>query len=222
MKIILAVDLKDGYVVHGESGCRDAYRPLVWGLSPSAEPISYLSVMRPRYLYVADLDRIGMCGDHTETILRMASMTHELFADRGTGIPEEYLPAPIHTIVGTESVDAPLEEFEGGFLSVDVKDGRVVPSGEDPVDVLRRADALRFDGCILLNISSVGTGCGVDGAFAAAVRGATRKPLFYGGGVASMDDLVVLRDAGFDGAIVSTAVHKGRIPLSLVQEGEFC
>ena len=50
----------------------------------------------------------------------------------------------------------------------------------------------------------------------------TKKPLFYGGGVRSEEDLRVLADAGFDGAIISTAVHKGAIPASLIQEGEFC
>ena len=52
MKIILAADLKDGMVVHGKSGNRDEYAPLNWGLSPSAEPHSYISVMKPKYLSV--------------------------------------------------------------------------------------------------------------------------------------------------------------------------
>ena len=51
MKIILAADLKDGMVVHGKSGNRDEYAPLNWGLSPSAEPHSYIAVMKPKYLY---------------------------------------------------------------------------------------------------------------------------------------------------------------------------
>ena len=54
------------------------------------------------------------------------------------------------------------------------------------------------------------------------LRAVTKKLLFYGGGVRSESDLKVLADAGFDGAIISTAVHKGAIPLSLIQEGEFC
>ncbi len=221
MKIILAADLQNGVVVHGKSGNRQKYAPLDWGISPSAEPVSYLSVMRPKYLYVADLDRIALCGDHTEIILRMAAMVDELYVDRGTTIPEEYLPSPIHTIVGTETADAPLDEFSGGFLSVDVKDGRVLPDGTSPCVYLASASKT-FDGYIILNISAVGTECGMDRAFLDSVRAATSRPLFYGGGVASMNDLAMLADAGFDGAIISTAVHRGNIPLSLIQEGEFC
>ena len=91
MDVVLAVDLKGGYVVHGCSGNRETYAPLTWGLSPSAEPSAYLAVMQPKYLYVADLDRIAMCGDHTEQILRLAERVTELWVDRGCSIPEEYL-----------------------------------------------------------------------------------------------------------------------------------
>ena len=222
MKVILAADLQDGMVVHGKSGNRSEYAPLNWGISPSAEPHSYLAVMQPKYLYVADLDRIGFCGDHTETILRLAGSVSEIYVDRGTEIPEEYLPSPIKTIVGTETADAPFEEFEGGFLSIDIKDGKVIPNGEDPAEFLASVADTPFEGFIILNISSVGTESGIDAAFVSALRAVTAKPLFYGGGVRSEDDLRALKDAGFDGAIISTAVHKGAIPLSLIQEGEYC
>lgn len=222
MKLILAADLKDGLVVHGKSGNRNEYAPLTWGISPSAEPHSYLAVMRPKYLYVADLDRIELCGDHTETILKIAPVVSELYVDRGASIPEEYLPSPIHSIIGTETVDAPLEEFHGGFLSVDIKDGKVIPEGNDPVEFLKKADAADFEGYIILNITGVGTESGIDTGFLEKLRNATEKTLFYGGGVSSMKDLERLKECGFDGAIVSTAVHKGKIPLELIQKGELC
>lgn len=223
MDVVLAMDLRGGYVVHGCSGNRETYAPLIWGLSPSAEPSAYLSVMRPKYLYVADLDRIGLCGDHTELILRLAPRVSGLWVDRGCSIPEEYLRgANIHNVVGTETVDVPLDEFSGGFLSVDVKDGRVIPSGKLPAEVLRDANATGFDGCILLNISSVGTGCGIVPAYAEELRSSVDKTLYYGGGVRSVADLETLSDAGIDGAIVATAVHRGDIPLRVLQEGSLC
>lgn len=222
MKVILAADLKDGMVVHGKSGNRNEYTPLTWGLSPSAEPHSYIAVMKPKYLYIADLDRIAFCGDHTETILRLAEKVAELYVDRGTEIPEEYLPSPITTVVGTETIDAPFEEFSGGYLSIDIRDGKVIPNGEDPAAFLTSVADTPFEGFIILNISSVGTESGIDTAFVSALRAVTKKPLFYGGGVHSEEDLRVLADAGFDGAIISTAVHKGAVPLALIQEGDFC
>ena len=222
MKLILAADLKDGLVVHGKSGDRDTYLPLTWGRSPSAEPLSYCAVMQPKYLYVADLDRIEFCGDHTETILKIAPTVSELYVDRGTSIPEEYLPSPIKTIVGTETIDAPMDEFHGGFLSIDIKDGKVIPEGADPITFLQEADKADFEGYIILNISSVGTESGLNETFLKKLRNATRKPLFYGGGVASKEDVNMLERVGFNGAIVATAVHKGTIPLEWIQRGERC
>lgn len=222
MKLILAVDLKEGMVVHGKSGNRDEYRPLTWGLSPSAEPFSYISSLRPKYLYVADLDRIAREGEHTEIILKLGSIVSELYVDRGVEIPEEYLPKPIITIVGTETIDAPFEEFNGGFLSIDIKDNRVVPSGEKPEDYLKNLSSSKFDGFILLNISSVGTERGINPEFIQRIRNATDKPLYYGGGIASMADLMLLNQIGCDGVILSTAVHKKIIPLELIQKGELC
>ncbi|HJK84710.1 MAG TPA: HisA/HisF-related TIM barrel protein [Methanocorpusculum sp.] len=227
MDVVLAVDLKGGYVVHGCSGNRETYAPLTWGLSPSAEPSAYLAVMQPKYLYVADLDRIAMCGDHTEQILRLAERVTELWVDRGCSIPEEYLREKnIHNIVGTETIDAPLDEFDGGFLSIDIIDGCVIGNafgpGTLPAEALHAADETNFDGCILLNISSVGTTTGIDPSYAEQLRSSTEKKLYYGGGVRSVDDLHILADSGFDGAIIATAVHKGNIPLEVVQEGSFC
>jgi phosphoribosylformimino-5-aminoimidazole carboxamide ribotide isomerase len=223
MDVLLAADLKGGYVVHGSAGNRDSYTPLIWGLSPSAEPSAYLSVMRPRNLYIADLDRIMRCGDHTELILRLAGTVSGIWVDRGAGIPEEYLKGDnIRNIVGTETMEAPLGEFHGGYLSVDVRDGQVTPSGEKPTDFLKMATETDFDGCILLNISAVGTGTGIDPAAAEELRAACTKQLFYGGGIRSVSDLAVLADAGFDGAIIATAVHQGAVPLSIIQEGRFC
>jgi len=107
-------------------------------------------------------------------------------------------------------------------LSIDIKDGSVIPNGENPSEFLSSVADTPFEGFIILNISSVGTECGIDLEFVKTLRAVTKKPLFYGGGVRSVEDLKVLADAGFDGAIVSTAVHKGAIPLSLIQEGEYC
>jgi phosphoribosylformimino-5-aminoimidazole carboxamide ribotide isomerase len=227
MDVMLAMDLKDGSVVHGNSGNRETYTPLTWGLSPSAAPSAYLAVMQPKYLYAADLDRIGMCGNHTNLIFRIAKRVVGLWVDRGCRVPEDYLKgAGIHNIVGTETIKAPLSEFEGGFLSIDVKNGCVMgiafPSATTPEDVLHVANKTNFEGCILLDISSVGTTLGVNPAYAELLRSCSEKKLYYGGGVRSVEDLRILSDAGFDGAIIATAVHRGTIPLRIVQEGSFC
>jgi len=39
MELVLAMDLRRNLVVHGKSGLRATYKPLDWGLSPTAEPV---------------------------------------------------------------------------------------------------------------------------------------------------------------------------------------
>lgn len=223
MKLVCAMDLLGGQVVHGRSGNRSSYTPLTWGLSPTAEPGGYLNVIRPRYLYIADLDRIAGTGSHDELVLGFSGLVDRCYLDRGCRNPGDILRAPfIENVIGTETAGPDLSGFSGGYLSVDVKEGRVVPSGEDPVTLLSRAETMHFDGCIYLHITAVGSSSGIDPGEAVRIRSATDLPLLYGGGVRGEEDLGILHDAGFDGAIIATALHTGAMPLDLIRRGVFC
>jgi phosphoribosylformimino-5-aminoimidazole carboxamide ribotide isomerase len=223
MDLILAADLKSGNIVHGMSGKRDEYRPVVTPLATTAEPVRYVEEIRPRYLYIADLDRISGSGSHDPLIPVLADRVARLLLDRGCRGPADILRIPgVIPVIGTETAGPDLESYPGGFLSVDVKDGRVIPRGLDPAMVLARAGRCRFDGCILLDIGGVGTGRGLDPDRLAAYREAYPGTLLWGGGVASMDDLYLLLRSGYDGAIIATALHQGHIPLDLIREGSLC
>lgn len=222
MDLILAMDLKSGLVVHGMKGDRVSYRPLDWGLSPTADPAGYVEAIGPRFLYVADLDRIDRTGDHDREVFRCASMVDTCYVDRGVTSPGEFIEGDnIVNIVGTETAGDDLSVFGSGFLSIDVKNGRVIPGGLDPLDILARAEDWPFEGCIILDISAVGTGSGIDAGKLEHLRSAYGRSLFYGGGVSGTRDLSVLVESGFDGAIVATALHRGRIPAESIRRGEW-
>ncbi|MDD1716530.1 MAG: nickel transporter [Methanolinea sp.] len=223
MDLVLAMDLRSGMVVHGMRGMRSTYRPLTWGLSPSADPREYLLCLSPRFLYIADLDRISGRGSHEREIRICSSLVERCYVDRGCRTPEDYLDgAGITNIAATETSQAPLSQYHGGFLSIDVKDGVVIPSGEDPGLVMKEACSWDFEGCILLNIGAVGTGEGIREENLSALRETYDRTLFYGGGVGSTTDLDRLSNLGFDGAIVATGVHRGRIPLDALRRGVWC
>jgi phosphoribosylformimino-5-aminoimidazole carboxamide ribotide isomerase len=222
MDLVLALDLMGGKVVHGARGERSAYRPLHLPGIPSAEPRAVISALSPKYLYIADLDRIMGTGDHDGAVRECARLVSRSYVDRGIRSPGDYLDGEnLVNVVGTETGGQDLGRYPGGFLSVDVKDGRVIPRGEDPLDILRLAGGWDFEGCILLNLGSVGTGAGLPEG-PGELRAACEIPLFYGGGVGSVEDLERLRDAGFDGAIVATGVHRGTIPPEWVRRGSMC
>lgn len=224
MDLILAVDLKNGKVVHGMSGDRERYLPLDWAHSPTADPVPFVTTLKPRYIYIADLDRIEGKGSHDAEIRACAARVERCYVDRGIRSPDDYLfEKNIVNIVGTETCGADLKRYNKGYLSLDIKNGKVIPSGRTPVDVLAEADRLGFEGCIILNLGAVGTQKGIDPEkVLRTLRSAYGGKLLYGGGVSTIADLRALAAARFDGAIIATAVHRGEIPLARVQEGTLC
>jgi phosphoribosylformimino-5-aminoimidazole carboxamide ribotide isomerase len=54
------------------------------------------------------------------------------------------------------------------------------------------------------------------------MRSTYDRQLFYGGGVATVDDLEIISHAGFDGAIISTALHRGIVPIEWIRRGICC
>jgi phosphoribosylformimino-5-aminoimidazole carboxamide ribotide isomerase len=223
MKLVLAMDLRHNTVVHGQKGERAGYRPLDWGCSPTAEPVGFVQEIAPDFLYIADLDRIEGTGSHDAIIHACAEEVSCCYVDRGCRSPGDFLDGKnIKNIVGTETGGSGLGNYREGFLSVDVKDNRVIPSGENPVDFLSTAGRWDFEGCILLNVSSVGTEEGVNSVELEKMRTAYNGELFYGGGVKNTEDLEILCRAGFDGAIIATALHRGAVPLEWIRRGNYC
>ena len=217
------MDLHLGQVVHGKGGRRSDYAPLTWGVSKTAEPRGYLEVIRPKFVYIADLDRITGIGSHDEVVLGLTDLIDRCYLDRGCRGPDDQLIAPfIENVIGTETAGPDLFGFSGGYLSVDVKDGAVLPGGEAPELILSLAEERGFSGCIFLHLTAVGSESGIDPTAAERIRTATDLPLLYGGGVRDCADLDTLAAAGYDGAIIATAIHTGKVPLDLIRRGSLC
>jgi len=222
MELVLAMDLKDGLVVHGERGDRANYRPLTWGASPIADPEGFIRHIRPHSIYIADLDRITGAGSHDEIITRCNNFVRHCYADRGCRGPEDLLTLDhFENVIGTETA-GDISRYHSGYLSIDMKNGKVIPAGRNPVAYLRSINELSFDGCILLDISGVGTLKGLDPERLMQMRGTFMGKLLWGGGVASADDLELLKNSGFDGAIIATALHNNTIPIDMIRRGIFC
>nr|WP_304020874.1 HisA/HisF-related TIM barrel protein [Methanospirillum hungatei] len=215
--------MKSGKIVHGKSGMRDRYVPVTSLHADTAEPIRFIEQMRPRFLYIADLDRICGNGDHDALIPELAKRTERILLDRGCKGPDD-MPdiLGVSMIVGTETAADTLDQFTKGVLSVDMKNDLVIPWNRDPVTFLSSCNQYRFEMVILLDIGRVGTGRGLDTERLSAFRAAYAGPLLWGGGVSSEEDLVLLEKAGFDGAIIATAVHTGKIPIEYIRRGTFC
>ena len=115
MKLFLAMDLRQNLVVHGKSGQRATYKPLDWGLSPTAEPLGFIKAIKPRFLYIADLDRIEGTGSHDTIIRQCAKEVSRCFVDRGCHSPSDFLEGEhIVNVVGTRDRGSTMSRYHGG------------------------------------------------------------------------------------------------------------
>lgn len=241
MRIVPVIDLKDGRAVHARGGDRRRYLPLESRLAGVAggrlDDPAHLGaacdrLLRPERIYVADLDRIDGTGrnDAALAAIRNAAPRASLLWDGGfaRGAAAARLVARATPIVASETLRGP-EDLPSppAWVGIDLVDGgllAVSPAvralGE--IEFLRRAVAAGAAGVVVVLIDRIGTGSGLPiGRLERLRRAAPGIPMLAGGGIATIEDLAALRDAGCDGALVATAIHDGRLPIEALAAARF-
>ena len=217
MKLIPVIDLKGGLVVAARGGDRHAYAPIQSPLCPSAEPLPVAAAILKLYpfdtLYIADLDAIGGGPGQLELIeqIHRAHPGVELWADNGL-TQLQRLAAVARPVIGSESL-ADLEHWavlrsalSAPILSLDYRGHQ--PMG--PTELHERPELWPRE-VILMTLGRVGSEAGPDLERLTALRqSAPTHRLYAAGGVRGPADLRQLRDLGVVGALVSTALHRGR------------
>ncbi len=249
MRIIPVIDLRAGRAVRGPAGERTRYSPVQSRLGSAAsadlsDPVDllqrYQAALRPETIYVADLDRIEGCGDNDLALERLLAAAPQIrflvdggFADPGT-IAGAARDGRIASVIATETLCSieplssrprpgagshPILGLDLGPSGIVSRSPQVASIPED--EILRRAVGAGFDTAILLLLDRVGTGAGLPRLRLLALRAAAPGlRLYTGGGISSLDDLRFLRDGGFAGALLASALHEGGItPDDLAAEG---
>jgi len=228
MRCILACDLKGGIVVRGVRGERDRYRPIAEysRIVRTSAPLDVISEIRPKETYIADLDRITGVGDHLKVIKALSGMTRTM-ADIGVSDAGGFAIAAgvsHRAILGTETASlAVIEQCQGPgtVVSLDMRHGRIIcrdPAfNMKPLDAIKLLDGMDLGAVILLDVGRVGSGEGIDVDFITGAISLCRHAIIVGGGVRDASDLDLLEKCGASGTIVASAVHDGRIPLSLLR-----
>ena len=249
MRIIPVIDLRAGRAVRGRAGERAAYRPVVSRLGgggpadlsdPRALLLACVRRLRPSLVYVADLDRIEGRGDNDEVLQRLLEAAPQVtfLWDGGLAgaaalarVPRNGRIVPViatETLLGLEQLTGQRRPAPGRrpVLSLDLSDAGVVaraPSvsrvGEE--DLLKEAARRGVRAAILLLLRGVGTASGLPRERLLRLRDAApHLELHAGGGIAGLDDLAFLREAGFSGALLATALHDALIrPEELAADG---
>ncbi len=177
--------------------------------------------------YIADLDAIQRRGDNRRVVadLRDRFPKLEIWVDAGFGTPADWAPwrpCGIRPVVGSESQADTRSAVEllaalrsaAPVLSLDFLGGRFLGPAE-----LLRTPALWPERVIVMTLDRVGMGAGPDlERLEELRRRAPDRRMFVGGGVRDAEDLARLQDLGLHGALVSTALHQGRIGRQVLDE----
>jgi len=231
-KVIPAVDIKDGIVVHGKGGHRDQYQPLDSQLCSGARPADVISGLRGYFpfdvIYVADLDAIAGNGHHSDCVKSLLADWPDLeiwcdFGLRGPADIEHYQQHPrlrpvagTETLANRESLAALCASDADPVLSLDFKAGQALGRK----DIHEAPQTWPLD-VIVLNLDHVGASSGppveqLESADRAARASGVNTNLYAGGGVRNGGDLELLKDRGTAGAVVATAIHSGAIEATTI------
>ncbi len=238
MKIIPVLDILNGVAVHAVRGIRREYKPLKSVLCDSADPLDVAKTFGGlgfRELYVADLNAITGNGENLAVIERIAQTTGlQLMVDAGVadiaGARTVLQHGASRVIVGTEtltdiSLVAQAVQLLGPdnvVVSLDMKNGQLLhkfnaAKFSSPIDVLREFQKAGLTQVILLDLSRVGSGEGIDYAFLQTALESVKMRVFVGGGVRDVADLLKLRAMRVAGVLVATALHSGRITVEEIR-----
>ncbi|WP_440990400.1 1-(5-phosphoribosyl)-5-[(5-phosphoribosylamino)methylideneamino]imidazole-4-carboxamide isomerase [Haloarchaeobius baliensis] len=129
-------------------------------------------------------------------------------------------------ILGTAAVEDPdivaeiaAEYPDGVLVSLDAKDGEVVVSGWtegtglDPAEAAGRYEELGAAGILFTDVDVEGRLDGVQTEPVRRLVQAVDIPVVASGGVATLDDVRALRDAGAAAVVVGSALYEGRFTL---------
>jgi len=181
-----------------------------------------------RWVHVVDLDRAFGKGENRELTRRLLAEAAVPIQVGGgptsdEGVAELLGWGATRVVIGTAAaVDAALvarllarHGADRLAVGIDARDGRVAARGSDvsfalaPLELAHRLHGQGARTVIYTDAARDGSLAGpdVDGARAIAALGID---VIASGGVASLDDLRRVRDAGLAGAIVGRALHEGR------------
>jgi phosphoribosylformimino-5-aminoimidazole carboxamide ribotide isomerase len=227
--VIPAIDVLEGRCVRLSEGRRE--RVTIEGGDP-AEAAARFAAEGAAWLHVVDLDG-AFSGRPTAGLVERV-VTAGVSVQVGGGLRDaESIQAAIdagatRVIVGTAvlSVGSGLsltllaERFGNALVvAVDAKDGRVVTDGwvaesdVSPSDLARRCADAGVRRMIVTSTRRDGSLAGPDTTLLAEVLGAG-LPVIAAGGIATLEDLAVLRDLGCEGAVVGSALWSGRFGLA--------
>ncbi|MGH1378477.1 MAG: 1-(5-phosphoribosyl)-5-[(5-phosphoribosylamino)methylideneamino]imidazole-4-carboxamide isomerase [Alphaproteobacteria bacterium] len=230
MIIYPAIDLKNGQCVRLYKG--DMNQDTVYNDNPAAQALEW-SQSGFSWVHVVDLDGAVNGAPANHEAVRNIIDAVDIPVQLGGGIRtmkqiEEWLGEGVsRVILGTIAVRDPdlvktaCYEFPGQIVvGIDARNGNVAVEGwveESNMQATELAKIFEDVGVstiIYTDIDRDGTGEGVNVVSTISLAQSTSIPIIASGGVGSLEDLKLVRDAaqyGVDGVVVGKALYDGRV-----------
>jgi phosphoribosylformimino-5-aminoimidazole carboxamide ribotide isomerase len=228
-EVVPAVDMQDGEVVQlvqGERGTEKRYG------DPVAAAERWVDA-GAETLHLVDLDGAfegeRENADAVEAVVDAVDVPVQLGGGiRTAADATDLLDRGVERVIlGTAAVEEPelvaeiSEAYPGRVMvSLDARDGEVVVSGWteetglDPAAAASRYEELGAGSILFTDVDVEGKQEGVQTEVTKRVVDAVDVPVVASGGVASLDDVRALRDAGAAAVVVGTALYEGTFTLA--------
>jgi phosphoribosylformimino-5-aminoimidazole carboxamide ribotide isomerase len=234
--VIPAVDLKDGKCVRLIQG--DPKRKTIELDNPLKVAVRWEELGAKR-LHIVDLDGALQGVRKNESIVKEIASTLGIPVQFGGGIrsfedASKLLDHGIEKIIlGTVAMEKPklMERLAIKFgrdrliVALDSKEDNVVTRGWVKDTGVRAVDVVkRFEGhaseCLFTNVDVEGKVEGLNVEVIKKIVDSTSMGVIASGGISSLGDLEAVRGAGASGAVIGTALYKGKIDLEVALDLE--
>jgi len=232
MKILPAIDLRDGKVVRLEKGDYDLQT--TYGEDPAAVARVFADA-GAEWIHIVDLDA-AKSGRPTNTAAIAAIRDAvDINLELGGGMRDDHtvrnaLEAGVNRVIVGSAALRDLQWFENLVrtddlagrivLGLDARDGMLAADGwttqteASAIEIAQRATDWPLAGIVYTDIARDGMLTGVNTEATAEMIKATSVPVIASGGVASMDHILACKEIGCWGAIVGKAWYEGMIDLA--------
>lgn len=245
MLVMPVIDLLNGHVVHAIAGNRQEYRPIASPLCDTSLPNdiarAFATEFGSEHVYVADLDALQGGSIQWPAIRQIANHIPHLWIDVGIAcrsdaqevlVTGQRYQLDARWIVATESLldpgDLPaiasLAETNRFILSLDLRCGEPVVrcaawQSKTALEIAAEAIGAGYNTILILDVAQVGMNTGVSMLpLCRKIRDEFPHVLVAtGGGIRDAHDLSAVRKAGVDIALVSSALHAGRLDAASVR-----
>jgi phosphoribosylformimino-5-aminoimidazole carboxamide ribotide isomerase len=235
-RVVFVMDIFNRSVVLAKGGIREDYRPISDSsiICRSSDPLLIVELLRPREVYIADLNRLqGKGSDETNAgVVREVTRRASTMLDYGISIIEEVdkaLSIAGTVVIGTETgklsviKDAAFGNPGKISVSIDIKHGKVLKKDtaipENCFEIVRILNDFPLKDLVFLDLDRVGTSSGFDPICLRRLVECSKHSVLLAGGVRDMDDIITLEKIGIKGALIATAIHTGFVSPNVLNSG---